>query len=207
METSGNLDTLVEHVLERARQEAAAIVDRGKRAAEREVGRAREQLDGRKHAAADALREAAGRRERSARAEAEQDKRRAVMNAREAAVESVFDEALHTCQAIGEPAQRMRLLQALAQEGIRAVAASPVRVRLNAAERELSPGLPKEIDGVPVTLDAEPIETAGGPVVTDESGRVIFENTFEARLDRMREPLRRLVAETLCLEDGQGRDP
>lgn len=207
MDTSGNLDALVERVLQRARQEAAAIVDRGKKAAEREMARAEEQRDSRKHAAENALREAAERRERSARAEAGQEKRRAVMNARQAAVEAVFDEALRALKESAGLAERLQLLRELVREGIRAVAAPSVGVRLNAAERALacSPTFPKEIDGVSITLDGDPIETVGGPVVTDDSGRLIFENTFEARLDRMREPLRRLVAETLRLKDRQER--
>ena len=47
-------------------------------------------------------------------------------------------------------------------------------------------------------------EAAGGPVVTDDSGCVVFENTVEARLDRHREKLRRRVADILELHDGEG---
>jgi len=206
METSGNLDGLVERVLAQAREEAAALVERSAKAAERETQRAEQERDRRRAAVESALREAAERRTQAARAEAEHEKRRAAMNAREAAVVSVFEEALHSLREIGAPEERRRLLEALVREGIRALGASPVRVRLNAAERELAldSRFPKELDGVPIALDEDATDAVGGPVVTDESGRVVFENTFEARLDRMRETLRRLVANTLRLEDRQG---
>lgn len=207
MDTSGNLETLVERVLERARQEASAIVDRGAKAAEREIHRAREESAARKDAAETALREAAERRIHAARAETEQARRRAVMNARQAAVESVFEEALRSLAHPGTQDERRQLLQGLVREGIRAVGAPAVRVRLNATDREVAsaPDFPKEIDGVAITVDETAIDTVGGPVVTDESGRVVFENTFEARLDRMREPLRRRVADTLRLAEEEER--
>lgn len=207
MDTSGNLDALVERVLDRAREEATAIVERGGKAAERETQRAEQERDDRRQAAEAALREIAERRTSSARAEAEQDKRRAEMKAREAAVESVFTEAVQALQHVHGPAERRELLQKLVREGIRAVNAPAVRVRLNKAERELAldPGFPKDIDGVSVALEEDTLDSAGGPVVTDASGRVVYENTFEARLERMRESLRRLVAETLLREDKQER--
>jgi V/A-type H+-transporting ATPase subunit E len=203
MDTSGNLDALVERVLERARQQAAEIVDRAGKAAEREIVRAREQCESRKQAAEAVVREAAERRKHSAHAEAEQEQRRAVMNAREAAVDDVFTEVLSSLGSIPEPGERLRLLEQLVREALRALGAPSVRVRLNQAERDLAraSGFPGEIDKVTVVIDEETIETCGGPVVTDDSGRVVFENTFEARLDRMRDHLRRLVAETVRLED------
>jgi len=203
MDMSGNLDALVKRVLDRARDEATAIVERGKKAAERETQRAEEERAARKQASEAALHEAAERRIYSARAEAEQDKRRAMMNAREEAVEAVFAEALQTLQQIDAPAERRALLQKLVREGIRAVGAPAVRIRVNKTERDLArdPTFPGEIDGVSITLDEQALDASGGPVVTDDSGRVVYENTFEARLERMREPLRRLVARTLHLEE------
>ena len=207
METSGHLDALVERVLQRAREEATAIVERGGKAAERERRRAEQERDTRQQAAEAALREAAEQRAYSARAEAEQDKRRAAMNAREAAVGAVFAEALQSLQQFDVPTERRELLRELVREGIRVVGAPATRVRLNQAERELAlgPDFPKDIDGVSIVLEEDALDAVGGPVVTDEAGRVIYENTFEARLERMREPLRRLVAETLHLHDKQER--
>ena len=81
-----------------------------------------------------------------------------------------------------------------------------MRVRLNAADQTVarSAGFPKEIGGVPLTIDDETIQVSGGPVVSDAAGRVVFENTFEARLERARAGLRRQIAERLDLCGGEG---
>jgi len=207
METSGNLDGLVKRILEQAREEAAAVAERSAKAVDREVQRARQVSSGRKEAMESALRDASKRRIYSRRAEAEQERRRAAMNAREEAVESVFVEALRELKEIGDPSERRNLLEALIREGIRAVDGRSVRVRLNPTERKLLLGsdFPEEIDGVTVTIDEDCIDAAGGPIVSDDSGRVVFENTFEARLARMRESLRRLVVETLELDEKRER--
>jgi vacuolar-type H+-ATPase subunit E/Vma4 len=63
---------------------------------------------------------------------------------------------------------------------------------------------PKEIGGVPLTIDDATIAVSGGPVISDADGRVVFENTFEARLERAREGLRRRAAEMLDLCGGEG---
>ncbi|MBN1557739.1 MAG: hypothetical protein JW951_06295 [Lentisphaerae bacterium] len=208
METSGNLDALAARVLERARDEAAAAVRRGEKAAARELERAEAQRAERRHAAEAASRTAAERRLHAARAEAAQSKRRAALNAREAAVEAVFEEALRRLRTADDPAGPGKRLEALIREGIAALGApASVRVQLNAAGQALAraPDFPKTIDGVSVSVDAHAADTVGGAVVTDADGRVIFENTYEARLARSREPLRRRVAETLGLQDTKER--
>ncbi len=48
-----------------------------------------------------------------------------------------------------------------------------------------------------VSLDDEPIDTSGGVVLTTPDGSVRFDNTFEARLERMKPTLRKEVAAIL----------
>ncbi len=188
MSTSGNLDALVERVLSRAREEATSVVDRANKAAERQVHEAEAQCVARQKAAQVAADEASQQRLHSRRAGMQQEQRRAVMNAREAAVNEVFADALQTLSKIDDVQARCDLLVVFVGEGARALCVSVVSVRLNAAEQDLArtPEFPQELDGVRVTIEDETIETSGGPVVTDETGRIVFENTFEARLDRSR---------------------
>jgi V/A-type H+-transporting ATPase subunit E len=46
-------------------------------------------------------------------------------------------------------------------------------------------------------LEEKSIDTIGGVVITSLDGSVRFDNTFEARLERMRPSLRMEVSETL----------
>ncbi|MBN1673382.1 MAG: hypothetical protein JXR37_20220 [Kiritimatiellae bacterium] len=205
MSTSGNLEDLVARVLGRARKEAATLVERAGKAAERQVHQVQEQSRSRLEAAEAALRETAERRKHAALARARQEFRRAIMNAREAAVAEVFAAALQAIEQIDDAGAKRELLIELVTGGVRALRVPAVVVWLNAAEQALarSPEFPREIDGVRLVIGEEPIRTCGGPVVTDHTGRVAFENTFEARLERARDRLRTLVAGMLEFGDGE----
>lgn len=206
MSTSGNLNALVERVLDHAEKEGALLVDRAKKAAERDVEHAEKECRERKTAAESSLSEAVERRKHMAEAEMRQEAQRALMNAREEAIDEVFAEAIRQLRAREGSGVSMDLLMGLIKEGVAAIGGSSVRIRLNAVDRKAleTAGLPGEIDGVKLLLDKDPIDVSGGPVVTDEAGRIIFENTFEARLARMREELRRQVADTLGLRGEKG---
>jgi vacuolar-type H+-ATPase subunit E/Vma4 len=201
MTDNSNLDALIERVIAKAREEAEAMTERAEKAAAREIRQAEEQAAKRLAAAEAAVRDAAEQRKHSVLAEVQQEERRTLMNMREDAVETVFTAALEELGMIDDEKARCELLVALVGEGVRALGVDAVRVRLNASELALARGneFPKEIDGVSVTFDDETIENRGGPVVSDMDGRVVFENTFEARLGRMRGELRGQVARILGL--------
>ncbi|NQU38958.1 MAG: hypothetical protein HQ523_03310 [Lentisphaerae bacterium] len=206
MSSTDNLDALIERILSKGRKEADTLTERAQKAAEREVGQVEEQARKRAEAAEAAWREAMQERRHSREAEVRQAERRSLMNEREQAVNVVFEEALQKLSVVTDPAPRRELLVGLIRQGIRVVGGEAVCVCLNAAELALTrdPTFPKEIDGVTVSIKEEPIDCAGGPVVTDPDGRIVFENTFEARLGRARESLRRQVAHSLQLHVGEG---
>jgi V/A-type H+-transporting ATPase subunit E len=206
MDSNENLDALIERVLAKARDAATAMTERAEQAAERELGQAEEQAAKRLAAAEAVMREAALERQHAVQAEVQQEERRAVMNAREAAVESVFVAALEQLVALDDRNGRRALLIRLVGEGIEAIGTDSVRVRLNVADQAVArdEAFPKEIGGVPLTIDDETIVVSGGPVVSDAAGRVVFENTFEARLERARAGLRRQIAGMLNLCGGEG---
>ncbi len=201
MSENSNLDALIERVITKAREEAEAMTERAEKASAREIRQAEEQAKKRVTAAEAVVREAAKQRKHSVLAEAQQEERRTLMNVREDAVETVFAAALQELGALGDEKARRELLVKLVGEGIQALGVDAVRVRLNAMEQRLVRGgeFPKEIDGVSVTIDDETIDNSGGPVVSDVDDRVVFENTFEARLDRTRGELRGQVARILGL--------
>jgi len=207
MNTSGNLDALVERVLDQAKKEAVLVVDRAKKVAVRDIERAERVCRERKAGVEASLKEGGDWRRRIAEAEMRQEAQRALMNAREAAIDDVFAEALRQFRAReGAAVVSIELLAGLIREGVGAIGGSSVKIRLNSADRKLleGAGVPAEMDGAKVSLDKDPVEVSGGPIVTDESGRIMFENTFEARLDRIRKGLRRQVADTLRLREEKG---
>ncbi len=201
MSENENLDALIERVLCRARDKAEAMTERAQKASAREIRQAEEQAAKRLASAEAAVREAAAQRKHSVLAEVQQEERRTLMNVREDAVEAVFAAALQDLATINDESARLKLLASLVGEGITALGAEAVRVRLNAAEQALARGaeFPKDIDGVSITIDDETIDTSGGPVVSDMAGRIVFENTFEARLGRNRDEWRGQVARIVGL--------
>ena len=54
--------------------------------------------------------------------------------------------------------------------------------------------------GVAVAIGAEPADIAGGVIVRDRAGRQVWDNSLEARLDRLWPSLRNQVAQGLGLE-------
>ena len=57
--------------------------------------------------------------------------------------------------------------------------------------------------GVKITVDPKPISCSGGVRAMSPDGSVLYDNTFEARLDRLRPILRREVASLFGLGRGE----
>ncbi len=72
--------------------------------------------------------------------------------------------------------------------------------RRNAAKKNLdgmSRVLPK---GGKLVIDEKPIDDFGGVIATDPEGRVVFNNTFKSRLERLDNQLLTLIASTVFSE-------
>jgi vacuolar-type H+-ATPase subunit E/Vma4 len=61
----------------------------------------------------------------------------------------------------------------------------------------ISRGLPK---GGKLVIDEEPIEEFGGVIATDPEGKVVFNNTFKSRLERLDNQLLTLISSTVFAE-------
>jgi len=199
VETSGKIDDLIKRVIDKAREEAASMVNVAQRAAERELQRAKQASEARLAGVRAAAEEAMGSRRRSAAAEMRLQERRAAMDTREEAVRQVFSEALAALRAAPPSRERREALMEFVREGASELGGRIVYVRMNPADRAdaAKNGFPREINGVEIRLEDETLDCAGGVTVTDETRRITVDNTFEARLDRRRGSLRELVAESL----------
>ncbi len=129
---------------------------------------------------------------------AELEVRNAQLRSLEKAVTEVFEAAeRQTSHASGEAHEQA--LTRLVQEGLDVIGP---RARIQCAEKDkraVSSALRRLGDSKASSLTVEPeaIDTIGGVVLTSHDGSVRFDNTFEARLERMRPVLRKEVAALL----------
>jgi len=128
---------------------------------------------------------------------AELEARNAQLKALEKAIVEVFDSATKELQE-GLGKRYEEALARLVSEGVDVIGPrATVRCRskdqkaVSAAIRKLGGGQSR------LTIDDEPIETLGGVVMSSADGSVRFDNTFEARLERMRPALRMVVSTAL----------
>jgi V/A-type H+-transporting ATPase subunit E len=127
---------------------------------------------------------------------AELEARNAQLKSLERAVNDAFESATKQI-ASSTGAAYEEAMQRLIQEGVDVIGqrsnvrcASKDRKAVTSAARRLGAG-------AKVSLEEEPIETIGGVVLTTPDGSVRFDNTFEARLERMKPSLRQEIAAIL----------
>ncbi|HUI86196.1 MAG TPA: V-type ATP synthase subunit E family protein [Nitrososphaerales archaeon] len=120
----------------------------------------------------------------------------------ERAVNEVFDEAVRRLRELS-PAQKEEALLRLMREGVQVIGPKAT-VACTAADKKPASAALKAIgkEGARLTLDQQSIDAIGGVTLTSQDGSVRFDNTFEARLGRMRQVLRREVANTLTGDSG-----
>jgi V/A-type H+-transporting ATPase subunit E len=131
---------------------------------------------------------------------AELEARNAQLRSLERAVNETF--GLST-QQIAEASRALyqEAMVGLIQEGLDVIGRR-ARVRCASKDRKVvSFAIRRLRTKAKVSLDKETIETAGGVVLTTPDGSVRFDNTFEARLERMRPTLRKEVAAILTSSD------
>ena len=121
--------------------------------------------------------------------------RNAQLKSLERAVNDAFEQATKEISASGEE-EYERALQRLMQEGIDAIGPQ-ARVMCAPKDRKAVASAIKGLSKAKVAMEDEPLETIGGVVMTTPDGSVRFDNTFEARLERMRPTLRKEVAALL----------
>ncbi len=94
-------------------------------------------------------------------------------------------------------AAQEKALAGLIQEGLDVIGPR-AKVQCSSKDKRAVSSAIKRLGGkAKVSLDDEPIDTIGGVVLSTPDGAVRFDNTFEARLERMKPTLRKEVASIL----------
>ena len=196
---------IVDEIIGDARKQAQRLVDNAKmgvtaeeKKAEREVAKFEEDL---RAGWDDRVEKIRTREVSTARIEA----RRLLLNARERAVVRVFEEIISGLGFMREDPGRYRdSLTRLAAEAVSAVGDEGIVLRLSERDRGLadeafvqavSDGVAADAGGLRLEFDAA--DTGGGCFATSADGRVVFDNTFPRRLERMRSELRALIVAEL----------
>jgi V/A-type H+/Na+-transporting ATPase subunit E len=128
---------------------------------------------------------------------AELEARNSQLRSLERSVNDAFDGAFKEVTRVEEDAYE-KAITGLIEEAVRVIGpkasvycSSKDRRAVSSAIRKLAKGEAK------LTLEEKPIETAGGVILATADGSVRFDNTFEARLERMKPLLRKEVATIL----------
>jgi V/A-type H+-transporting ATPase subunit E len=124
-----------------------------------------------------------------------------VRNAQLRAMDNAVNQAFNTAAggiSKASPARYEKAMVQLIREGVEAIGPKGV-VSCSAEDREAVSSATKKLSGgnIRLTLDPKRINTIGGVVLRTGDGSVRFDNTFEARLERMRQNLRKEVAALL----------
>lgn len=127
---------------------------------------------------------------------AELEARNLQLKALERAVNGAFEGATKEISE-SKGASYEKALVRLIQEGIDAIGPR-AKVQCSVRDRKVVASAIRKLSGKKkVSIDDDPVETIGGVVLTTPDGSVRFDNTFEARLERMKPMLRKEIAAVL----------
>ena len=126
---------------------------------------------------------------------AELEARNAMLRSLEKAVNEAIERATKEISDSGGDDYE-QALERLIQEGLDVMGPN-ANVRCASKDRKAVASAIKKLSKAKFTMEDEPVETIGGVVMTTPDGSVRFDNTLEARLDRMRPTLRMEVAALL----------
>ena len=139
--------------------------------------------------------------------------KRILLRAREEAISKVFDTIVEDLGKLHQDGPRYRqALVNLAAEAVRAIGESEVTVALGGEDAALAGDdlisdiagrLQSEgMAGVKIDVVVDPGLGGGGCVARSKDSRVIFDNTFKRRLERMKPSLRSAIVSEVLKSDG-----
>jgi V/A-type H+-transporting ATPase subunit E len=128
---------------------------------------------------------------------AELDSRNIHLRALEESVNQVFQESMSGLAKISGP-RREKALGHLILEGTQVIGGE-AKVYCSEKDRKAVASILKSMnkDGTKLTLTSKNLDVLGGVILESSEGTIKFDNTFEARLERMRPMLRKAVADIL----------
>lgn len=139
--------------------------------------------------------------------------KRVLLKAREEAIQKVFALIEQDLASVRrDSGEYRRALGNLAVEAISAIDEPEVTLKIGkedeqVADRAFLTEIKQRLTdsmgkGIRITLDIDPRVTGGGCVAVGGQGRIVLDNTFRRRLDRMRPALRSMIVREVLKTDG-----
>jgi V/A-type H+-transporting ATPase subunit E len=137
-------------------------------------------------------------------AQARMEGRKKVRDEKERLISECFDLAGDEIKAVIESNEYPRILGYLIRDGIEKIGADNIIISANSRDIPILEAVVarEQVMGASIKISDIPIRTMGGVLLKTISGARIVNNTFEARLERMRRDLIFEVAGILAGEEG-----
>jgi V/A-type H+-transporting ATPase subunit E len=197
MATTSAIDNVVGKVVEEAKQEILKVLEVGKIEAEEilyQVQREAELEAGKILSSKDRQVESLTRRVIGS---AELEARNKSLRMVEDSINKVFAKALGELKK-NKPKEYKGAMKKMVEEALESVGSKKTVLSCNQEDKSLVEGLAKQVGkekGFDVTVSDKALQCAGGVKAAAVDGSITYDNTFEARLDRMRPVLRKSVAD------------
>lgn len=182
-----------EEIITKAKEKAQKILDEAKREAEKEVN----EIISRRKVDAEA-------RARRIISEARLEARLKLLNAKEEVISNAFDTALERLKEFCQTPEYKEVLENLIKDAAITIGGGNLEVLLSEntnIEPDLSK-IAKEVEkqtgtATSIVISKDKVKSIGGAIVRSLDQSFTVDNTFEARLERVREQLRVSVANVL----------
>lgn len=110
----------------------------------------------------------------------------------EESIEKVFEKAIAKLQSADRNADYSKLVSSLLQESIDTIGTPEIIIQTNSKDKSVVQSLLSKFPGA--TLSSDTIDCLGGIRVQSKDGTMKFDNTIDARLDRLKPLIRKDIA-------------
>jgi len=200
----GDVGTLKERIIQQAQDEAAEVLDRARRVAERDLVYAKEEAEEIAAQQRAKTQPMAKMEARKTIVDAEMEARRNLLEKKEELVSKIFAEAESRLEKLRGSRAYMDMLTKLIADGVASMGAGAT-IEFGEKDRDLF--TPEAISTIESQVTTSPLKfqcvgdhISSGIRVRSKDGRVIIDNSFSNRLRMLKEELRGEVAEMLLQE-------
>lgn len=116
----------------------------------------------------------------------------------EEGVNKVFEESLKRMENLSSTKGYEKSLKRLLEESVDAIGGGEIIAHSNSVDKEMLKKIAHEVEksrGVKIKLSSETLTCRGGVQVMSKDGSMIYDNTVEARLERLKPHLRKEIAD------------
>jgi vacuolar-type H+-ATPase subunit E/Vma4 len=205
----GDVETLKGKVIQQAQEQAAEILDRAKRASERDLVYARQEADEIKAQYREKVSPMAAVEGRKTLVNAEMEARKKLMQKKEELVSRIFAEAEEKMKEMRGSGEYVDMIYKLIEHGLSSIGDDAV---VEFSEKDRGIFTPETISSIEshikksldkdVKLDFQSIgdNISAGVMVKSNNGRIVVNNSFSNLLGRLKDEIRGEVSEMLLQE-------